>query len=36
VPKVARSILERLGAGWGTFHMVPIESGRGCPYGCEF
>ena len=36
VPKVVRSFLERHGAGWGTFHMVPIESGRGCPYGCEF
>jgi len=36
VPKIARSFLERYGAGWGTFHMVPIESGRGCPYGCEF
>lgn len=36
VPKIARSILERHGSGWGTFHMVPIESGRGCPYGCEF
>lgn len=36
VPKIARSFLERHGAGWGTFHMVPIESGRGCPYGCEF
>jgi len=33
---VARSLLERHGTGWGTFHMVPIESGRGCPYGCEF
>jgi radical SAM superfamily enzyme YgiQ (UPF0313 family) len=21
---------------WQTFHMIPIESGRGCPYGCEF
>ena len=36
VPRIARSLLERHGAGWGTFHMVPIESGRGCPYGCEF
>ena len=36
VPKLARSLLERHGTGWGTFHMVPIESGRGCPYGCEF
>ena len=25
-----------MGAGWGTFHVVPIETGRGCPYGCEF
>jgi radical SAM superfamily enzyme YgiQ (UPF0313 family) len=21
---------------WQTFHLIPIESGRGCPYGCEF
>jgi radical SAM superfamily enzyme YgiQ (UPF0313 family) len=21
---------------WETFHIIPIESGRGCPYGCEF
>jgi radical SAM superfamily enzyme YgiQ (UPF0313 family) len=21
---------------WQTFQMIPIESGRGCPYGCEF
>lgn len=36
VPRIARSLLERHGAGWSTLHMVPIESGRGCPYGCEF
>ena len=24
------------GDGWGTFRIVPVESGRGCPYGCEF
>lgn len=36
VPKFLRPLLERLGAGWGTFHVVPIETGRGCPYGCEF
>ena len=23
-------------AEWETFHIIPIESGRGCPYGCEF
>ncbi|HEV2799087.1 MAG TPA: radical SAM protein [Pyrinomonadaceae bacterium] len=36
VPKIARPLLERMGGGWGTFRVVPIESGRGCPYGCEF
>ena len=24
------------GHAWETFHIIPIESGRGCPYGCEF
>ena len=24
------------GQPWETFHIIPIESGRGCPYGCEF
>jgi radical SAM superfamily enzyme YgiQ (UPF0313 family) len=36
VPKVAASLLRRAGGGWGTFRMIPVESGRGCPYGCEF
>ncbi len=36
VPKIARPLLGRMGEGWGTFHVVPIETGRGCPYGCEF
>ena len=36
VPKMARGLLQRLGDGWGTFRIVPVESGRGCPYGCEF
>jgi radical SAM superfamily enzyme YgiQ (UPF0313 family) len=25
-----------MGEGWGKFFVVPIETGRGCPYGCEF
>ncbi len=25
-----------MGEGWGTFRIIPMESGRGCPYGCEF
>jgi radical SAM superfamily enzyme YgiQ (UPF0313 family) len=36
VPKMAAPLLQKLGAGWGTFRIVPVESGRGCPYGCEF
>ncbi len=36
IPKVARQALGRVGEGWGTFRIIPMESGRGCPYGCEF
>jgi len=36
IPKVFRPFMSKLGGGWGTFHVVPIETGRGCPYGCEF
>jgi radical SAM superfamily enzyme YgiQ (UPF0313 family) len=36
VPDAARSMLQKIGEGWGTFRIVPVESGRGCPYGCEF
>jgi radical SAM superfamily enzyme YgiQ (UPF0313 family) len=36
IPKPVRPILRRQGSGWGSVHMIPIESGRGCPYGCEF
>jgi radical SAM superfamily enzyme YgiQ (UPF0313 family) len=36
IPKIARPLLKRQGSGWGSVHMIPIESGRGCPYGCEF
>ncbi|HEX5705551.1 MAG TPA: radical SAM protein [Pyrinomonadaceae bacterium] len=36
IPKPLRALLKRQGSGWGSVHMIPIESGRGCPYGCEF
>jgi len=36
IPKPFRPFMSKLGRGWGTFHVVPIETGRGCPYGCEF
>ena len=36
VPKAFKPMLDRVGEGWGSFRIVPVESGRGCPYGCEF
>src|SRR6476660_5614224 len=36
LPGILHPLLKRIGAGWGTFRIVPVESGRGCPYGCEF
>jgi len=36
VPKFLRPMMSKLGEGWGKFFVVPIETGRGCPYGCEF
>jgi len=36
VPKFAGPILKGFRGGWGTFRVIPVESGRGCPYGCEF
>jgi len=36
VPKLFRPMLNRTNSGWNSFHMIPIETGRGCPYGCEF
>jgi radical SAM superfamily enzyme YgiQ (UPF0313 family) len=36
VPNFLRGFLSKMGGGWGSFHVVPMETGRGCPYGCEF
>ncbi len=36
IPKMLTRMLQRVPGGWGTFRIIPIESGRGCPYGCEF
>jgi radical SAM superfamily enzyme YgiQ (UPF0313 family) len=36
VPQAAKRWLQKIGTGWGTFRIIPVESGRGCPYGCEF
>src|SRR5690242_18205470 len=36
LPGMLHPLLKRVGGGWGTFRIIPMESGRGCPYGCEF
>ena len=36
IPGFMRRIMAHYGQPWETFHIIPIESGRGCPYGCEF
>ena len=36
VPGIFAPMLKKLASGWGTFRLIPVESGRGCPYGCEF
>src|SRR5450432_3761414 len=36
IPAFFRPLLRHFGYAWETFHIIPIESGRGCPYGCEF
>src|ERR1700691_5327244 len=36
VPKLVGHALRSVGGGWSTFRIIPMESGRGCPYGCEF
>ncbi len=36
MPAFLRPVLRHFGYEWETFHIIPIESGRGCPYGCEF
>ncbi len=36
IPGFFRPVMRHFGLRWETFHIIPIESGRGCPYGCEF
>ena len=36
VPKMVAPMLKKFRDGWGSFRIIPVESGRGCPYGCEF
>jgi radical SAM superfamily enzyme YgiQ (UPF0313 family) len=36
IPKFLRPVFRLFGVEFERFHLIPIESGRGCPYGCEF
>jgi radical SAM superfamily enzyme YgiQ (UPF0313 family) len=36
IPGPIRSVLRRFTNKWESLYVVPIESGRGCPYGCDF
>lgn len=36
LPAWARYIVRRVGLPWTSLVLVPMESGRGCPYGCDF
>ena len=36
VPSRIRGWLRRIGIGFEKVYVVPVETGRGCAYGCEF
>ena len=36
LPQWARYVVRKTGVSWESLYVVPIESGRGCPYGCDF
>src|SRR5438093_5952866 len=36
LPSWIRYVLKRVGMRWKSLYVVPMESGRGCPYGCDF
>ncbi|MCI0446569.1 B12-binding domain-containing radical SAM protein [bacterium] len=36
LPPWARFVLQRIGMKWESLAIVPMESGRGCPYNCDF
>ena len=36
IPGIFRPLMRKMKYEWESFHIIPIESGRGCPYGCEF
>ena len=36
IPNWGRYLLRKAGNTWKGLYIVPVESGRGCPYGCDF
>jgi radical SAM superfamily enzyme YgiQ (UPF0313 family) len=36
LPRVLRALLKRKTKSWESLYVLPMESGRGCPYGCDF
>ena len=36
LPSWARFAAKKAGLSWKGLYVVPMESGRGCPYGCDF
>jgi radical SAM superfamily enzyme YgiQ (UPF0313 family) len=36
LPGWARRLVHRIGLPWQSLVVIPMESGRGCPYGCDF
>jgi radical SAM superfamily enzyme YgiQ (UPF0313 family) len=36
IPRFLGPVFRQFGIEFEEFHLIPIESGRGCPYGCEF
>ena len=36
LPKWVQAMARKAGVPWSSLYVVPMESGRGCPYGCDF
>ena len=36
IPSWGRYLMRRAGLDWKSLYVLPVESGRGCPYGCDF
>jgi radical SAM superfamily enzyme YgiQ (UPF0313 family) len=36
LPQWVQRAGKRAGLPWNSLYIVPLESGRGCPYGCDF